>query len=254
MNNERSLFALGVKKQKLLKNLFLFFFSIYISSDIIKEEYIFSHTFGIVRVISSLIPEPTPCARPPPPPLSHSLLGPRPSLRSSPQPRPPPFPKCSFCARDGTRNSLAPRGLLPLLKRQGRFAGLRRAVGEETSTLLKLPRRALASSVSSVNSSSSWAGSSPHLPSKMADTGANSTGLSFLERLKSYCRTPKGFILASEIVSSGHRLGKLCATAFEPPLVSIRSGSAQFLPTVGVIRVSDWLVRAVELLNRPTDL
>ncbi|XP_075898086.1 proteolipid protein 2b [Nelusetta ayraudi] len=36
----------------------------------------------------------------------------------------------------------------------------------------------------------------------MADTGANSAGLGFLERFKSYCRTPKGFILVAEIVLS----------------------------------------------------
>lgn len=37
----------------------------------------------------------------------------------------------------------------------------------------------------------------------MADTTA-STGASCLERLKSYVKTPKGFILAAEIVSSGN--------------------------------------------------
>lgn len=36
----------------------------------------------------------------------------------------------------------------------------------------------------------------------MADTGANSAGLGFLERFKSYSKTPKGFILVAEIVLS----------------------------------------------------
>lgn len=36
----------------------------------------------------------------------------------------------------------------------------------------------------------------------MADTNASSPGGSCLEKLKGYVRTPKGFILGAEIVSS----------------------------------------------------
>lgn len=44
--------------------------------------------------------------------------------------------------------------------------------------------------------------SNPHDTWTMADSGANPAGLGCLERLKSYCKTTKGFILSSEIVSS----------------------------------------------------
>lgn len=48
----------------------------------------------------------------------------------------------------------------------------------------------------------------------MADTTASSPAANCLEKLKSYVRTPKGFILAAEIVSSlGLLTFSFCAAA-----------------------------------------
>lgn len=66
----------------------------------------------------------------------------------------------------------------------------------------------------------------------MADTTA-STGASCLERLKSYVKTPKGFILAAEIVSSSS--SKFSSVGETPLLARLLYGTATFQSTVRAV-------------------